>query len=118
MFLSYGLYVCIILKTAYHRTTLGIFCNIIQKTTHEENSHKIFHISSLIVLFFLWEGQGHFWDKDQISLLSEIQTLSHKLLVRQTFNHHHCDWHAQKPICKDFQVILSSSSCSKNLCVF
>ena len=30
-------------------------------------------------------------------LLSKIKTLSHKLLVRQTSNHHHCNWHAQKP---------------------
>ena len=29
-------------------------------------------------------------------LLSKIQTLSHKLLVRQTSNHHHCDKHALK----------------------
>ena len=36
--------------------------------------------------FFLWE----------FPLLSKIQTLSHKLLVRQTSNHHHCNWHAQK----------------------
>ena len=50
-FLSYGLYICIILETAHNRTTLGIFCNITQKTTPEENSHKMFHISSLIVLF-------------------------------------------------------------------
>ena len=48
----------------------GYFWNIFQhytKTTPEENSHKMFHISSPIVLF-IWEGQGHFWgDKDQIS---------------------------------------------------
>ena len=30
--------------------------------------------------------------------------------VRQTSNHHHCDWHAKTPICRDFQVILSSFS--------
>ena len=45
----------------------------------------------------------------KFQLLSEIQSLSHKLLVRQTFNHHQCDWHAHKPTCGDFQVILSSS---------
>ena len=28
-------------------------------------------------------------------LLRKIQTLSHKLMVRQTSNHHHCNWHAQ-----------------------
>ena len=32
--------------------------------------------------------------------LSKIQTLSHKLLVRQTSNHHHCNQHTQKPINK------------------
>ena len=51
MFLTYGLYVCIILETAHHRTTFGIFCDITQKTTTEENSYKMFHISSPIVLF-------------------------------------------------------------------
>ena len=68
MFLSYGLYVCIILEMAHHRTTFGIFCNITQNTTPEENINKRFHISSLIVLFFLWEGQRDFLgDKNQIS---------------------------------------------------
>ena len=51
MFPSYGLYVCIILETAHHRATFRIFCNITQKTTPEDNSHKMFHISSPIVLF-------------------------------------------------------------------
>ena len=52
-------------------------------------------------------------------LLSKIQTLSHQLLVRQTSNHHHCNWHAQKPTCRDFKVTLSSSSWSKtNLFVY
>ena len=50
MFLSYGLYVCIILETAHHRTTFKIFCNFTQKFIPEENSCKMFHISSLIVL--------------------------------------------------------------------
>ena len=58
--LRYGLHVCIILEAAHHRTTFRIFCNVTQKTTLKENSHKMFHISSLIVLFFLWEGQGCF----------------------------------------------------------
>ena len=40
-------------------------------------------------------------------------TLSHKLLVRQTSNHHHCNQHVQKPTCKKFHVMLSSSSWSK-----
>ena len=59
MFPSYGLYICIIF--AHHRTTFGIFCYITQNTTPEENIQKMFHISSPIVLFFLWEGQGCFW---------------------------------------------------------
>ena len=36
------------------------FGNITQNTTPEENSQKMFHISSPFVLFFLWEGQRHF----------------------------------------------------------
>ena len=51
IFLSYGLYVWIILETAHHNTSFGIFYNINQKTTPEENSCKMFHISSPIVLF-------------------------------------------------------------------
>ena len=51
IFLSYELYVCIILETAHHWTTFGIFCNITQKTTPEENSYKMLHISLVIVLF-------------------------------------------------------------------
>ena len=43
-------------------------------------------------------------------LLSNLPTLSHKLLVRQTSNHHHFNLHAQKPIKRDFQMISSSSS--------
>ena len=45
-----GIYVCIILVAAHRKTILVTFCNIIQKTT-EENTHKMFHISPLIVLF-------------------------------------------------------------------
>ena len=48
---SSGLYVCIILITAHHKTTLVKICNITQKTTPEENTHEMFHISPLIVLF-------------------------------------------------------------------
>ena len=51
-------------------------------------------------------------------LLSKTQPLSHKLLVRLISNHHHCNLHAQKPICNDFQVISSSFSWSKTtLCI-
>ena len=50
MFLSYGLYVCIIMETAHYRTSFGIFCNITQKTIPEENNYNS-SISSLIVLF-------------------------------------------------------------------
>ena len=58
---SYGLYICIILETAYHRTTFGIFCNITKNATPEENSWKMFHTSSPIVIFFLWEGSRMCW---------------------------------------------------------
>ena len=56
------------------------------------------------------QNEGHFC---KFPLLSKIQTLSHKPLVRQTSNHCHCNQHAQKPTCRDFQMILSSSSRSK-----
>ena len=100
-----------------------------------------------LLYFYIWEGQGEFlririkfyWGRakgkgkrgyggkgpkwgfflQKFPLLSRIQTLSHKLLVRQTSNHHHCNQHAQKPISRDFQVILSSLSSSKTtLCIF
>ena len=153
MFASYGLYVCINLETAHHRTTFGIFCNITQKITHEENSWKMFHISSLIGFSvnreklpllseaqwhffglgsnFIWGGQkkkvrGAMGKKPKMRLifakfplLSKIQNLSHNLLVRQTSNHQNCNWHAQKPLHRYFQVISSSSSWSKTtLCIF
>ena len=55
----------------------------------------------------------------QIPVMIFLYKLYHKLLVRQTSSHHHCDWHTQKPVCRDFQVILSSSSWSKTtLCIF
>ena len=66
MFPSYGLYVCIILETTHHRTTSRIFCNITQKTTTEENSHKMIHISSLIVPFLIG-GLRIIFDMDQVS---------------------------------------------------
>ena len=77
----------------------------------------MFHISSLNLLFSYgkvkdifgggqkegvrgtWgEAQNEFFFFAKFPLLSKIQTLSHKLLVRQTSNHHHCNWHTQKPI--------------------
>ena len=61
MFLSYGLYVCIILETAHHRTTFGRFCSITQNTTPEENSQKMFHISWLIVLFLMGRSRTLTW---------------------------------------------------------
>ena len=72
-------------------------------------------------------GKRELWGEAQMRwgffvkfpLLSKIQILSHKLLVRQISTHHHCDWHVQKPKCRDFQVILSSSSWSIiTLCIF
>ena len=66
MFLSYGLYVCIVLETTHHRTTFEIFCNIPQKTTPEENSHEMFHISSLIDISY-GKVKDIFLDKNQIS---------------------------------------------------
>ena len=67
MFLHYGLYVYIIFETAHYRTTFRIFCNITHNTTHEANSHKMFYISSLIILFSYGKVKDLFLDKDQIS---------------------------------------------------
>ena len=50
MFLTYEIYVCIILETAHHRATFGIFCNITQNPTPEDNSQKIFLIASPIYI--------------------------------------------------------------------
>ena len=50
-----------ILETAHHRTTFGIFCNITQNTTNEENVQKMFHISSTIVLFSNGKVKDVFW---------------------------------------------------------
>ena len=61
MFLSYGLYVYIILETVHHRTTFGILCNITQRTTPGENNHKMFHISSVIVLFLYGKVKDFFF---------------------------------------------------------
>ena len=61
MFPSYGLYACINLETAHHRTTFRIFCNITQNTTPEENSHKMFHIFSPIVHFSHGKVKDIFW---------------------------------------------------------
>ena len=65
MFLSYGLYVCIILETAHHRDYFQNIWNITQKTTPEENIH-MFHISSAIVHFCYGKVKDVF-EKDQIS---------------------------------------------------
>ena len=67
MFPSYGLYVCITLETSHYRTTFRIFCNNTQNTIPEENSHKIFHISSPIVLFLMGNLIFCQGDKDEIS---------------------------------------------------
>ena len=63
----HGLYVCIILETAHHRTTFRIFCNFTQKTIPEENSCKMLHISSQIVFFLMGSSRTFLGDKDQIS---------------------------------------------------
>ena len=68
MFLSYRLYVCIILETAHHRTTfLECFVTLLKKTTPEENSHKMFPISSSVVLFSYGKVKDIFWIRIKIS---------------------------------------------------
>ena len=55
------------LETAHHRTTFGMFCHITQKTTPEENSCQMFHISSEMIFFSYGKVKDIFVDKDQIS---------------------------------------------------
>ena len=51
-----------------HGTIFRIFCNITQNTTPEKNSQKMFHISSLIVIFSYGKVKDIFLRiKDQIS---------------------------------------------------
>ena len=55
----------------------------------------------------------------EFPLLSNIHTSSPKPLVRQTSELHHCNWYAQRPIFRDFQLISSSSFWTKTtLCIF
>ena len=61
MFPGYGLYLCINLETAHHRNTFGIFCNITQNTTPEENRKIMFHISSPIVVISYGKVKDIFW---------------------------------------------------------
>ena len=53
-------------------------------------------------------------------LLIKVQTLSHKLFVRQTSNHHHCNWHAQKLYAGNFKQIWTVLPGQKqlDLCIF
>ena len=139
----HGLYVCIILETAHHRTTFRIFCNFTQKTIPEENSCKMFHISIPIVLFLMGRSKtflgirikfhlgkikegvrgsmgrspkwGVFFAKFQ--LLSKIQTLSQKLFIRQTSNHHHCNQHAQNLHAGTFRWFWAVLPGHKQLCL-
>ena len=55
------------LQTAHHRTTFGIFCNFTQKTIPRECSYKMFHISSMIVLFLMGRSMMFFGNKDKSS---------------------------------------------------
>ena len=131
-------------KTVHHRTTFRIFCNFTQKTIPEENSCKMFYISSPIVPFHMGrsrtlleirikfhlgriEGRGKrgFGVEAQNEVffakfpsLSKIQTLSDKLFLQQTSNYHHCDWYAQKPKCRDFLVIFEQFLLVKNNFVY
>ena len=145
MFLSYGLYVYIIFDTAHHRATFGIFWNSTQNTTLKKISRKCSIFLHWLHFFLMGRSRMFFWIRikfhlgrakargksgvwgakpklrylfAKFPLLSKIQTWSQRMLVRHTSNHNHCDWHVQKPLCQDFQVILNNSSWSKTtLCI-
>ena len=116
------------------------FATLLKRLHLKKNNLKMFHMSSQNVLFSYGKVKDVFWVRikfhlgrakrrgerrygervifAKFPLLSKIQTLSNKLLVRQTSNHHHCNQYAQKFKLEDFQVILSSSSWSQtNLCI-
>ena len=67
VFLSYGLYVCIILETAHHRTTFGIFCNITQNMTSEIIATKCSTFLHQLYFFLMVRSRTLWGDKDQIS---------------------------------------------------
>ena len=67
MFLSYGLYRCIILETAHHRATFGIFCNITQNAMPEEIAGKCSIFLHQLYFFLLGRSRTFWGDKDQIS---------------------------------------------------
>ena len=66
VFLNYGLYVCIILETAHHRTTYRIFATLLIKPHLKKIAAKCSKF--LQQLYFFLTGRSRiFFDKDQIS---------------------------------------------------
>ena len=47
----------------------------------------------------------------------KINIITQKVLVTQSSNMVHCNWHTQKPICADMQAFLNTFPCS-NWCFF
>ena len=109
MFLSYGLYLCIILEMAHHRTTLEYFAILLKILHLKKISTKVPYFLTnctfsygkvkeiflgIKIKFHLGREKG--WSKRwngrislklglcfaEVPLLSKIQTVSHKLLVR------------------------------------
>ena len=50
---SYGIYVCIILETAHHRATFGIFCNITQRLHLKKITAKCSIFFHLLYFFLM-----------------------------------------------------------------
>ena len=53
------------------------------------------------------QNEGYFC---KIPIIKQGTNFISQTFGQTSFNHHHCNWHAQKPICKDFKVILSRSA--------
>ena len=69
MFVSYGLYVWIILEIAHHRTTLEYFAILLKILHLKKIARKMFHISFTICTFLSYGKVKDIFleDKDQIS---------------------------------------------------
>ena len=122
------------------------FATLLKRLHLKKKLENVPYFFSNCTLFLMWRSRTSFWIRIKFHLgrtkgrgkrgygrrspkwglffakfpfVSKIKTSTHKLLGRQTSNYHYCNWHAQKPIGRDFQVILSSSSWSKTtLCIF
>ena len=61
------------------------------------------------------QNEGYFC---KIPIIKQDTNFISQTVGKTKPNHHHCNRHAQTPLCRDFQVILSSSSwLNTTLCI-